>query len=279
MNKKEIRKILLNRIVHDYHNNKNKNQILKNLKNIGLLEKQLNGGGKDLKIEYNNKIYVFNKLDDPYTSIVAYVLYSIDKKDNCVVITIDKELHNATIDNLTSYGLKCSTNLILVKITIKLLMKYKEKLNVNKIILTDHSFIFCENIKKNIELADLYTLKYGDTFYGSLGFIPYNEDEEKQHKLIKKYKQNKNIIENLLAKDSKILEYLDKYSNKYKIDISKLKNYILVNKDIKLSKIIQLISSKKNFNNYCILLNYILPKLFKNNKLTSFYNNQFIILL
>ena len=34
----------------------------------------------------------------------------------------------------------------------------------------------CESIKNNIKLADLQILKSGNTFYGKLGFLPYNED-------------------------------------------------------------------------------------------------------
>jgi hypothetical protein len=200
--KQGIRNILLNNIVLHYNNNKSLDQRLKNLKNFGLLEKSLNVGGEDLEVKYNDEKYIFKKIDDPYSKIVSYILFSINEKDNCVVISIDKKTHIANIDNLSSNGLKCSYSVItevgkhLVKITIKLLKKYKDKLNINKIVLTDHSFLFCESIKNNIELSQLYTLKHGHTFYGALGFLPFND------KLLKKYKNNNNIIKNLLVKDS-----------------------------------------------------------------------------
>ena len=126
---KGIRNILLNNIVLHYNNNKSRNQRLKNLKTFGLLEKSLNGGGVDLKVEYNDEEYIFNKLDDPYSSIVSYVLSSIDKKGDCIIISIDKETNIGTIDNLSTDGIKCSNNLMsnvgkhLVKLTIKLLSK------------------------------------------------------------------------------------------------------------------------------------------------------------
>ena len=293
---KGIRNVLLNNIVLHYNNNKSRKQRLKNLKNFGLLEKSLNGGGTDLKVEYNDEKYIFNKLDDSYSSIVSYVLSSIDKKGDCIIMSIDKETNTGTIDNLSTDGIKCSNNLIsdigkhLVKLTIKLLSKYKDKLNINKILLSDHSFLYCKSaqkcrfeestflantlersegvsIKNNINLADLYTLKYGNTFYGSLGFLPCSND--------KKYKNNYKIIQKLLVKDSYLLYYLNKYSKKYNIDISQLKNYVEINENNKLSEVIKLISSKDNFDKHCHLLNYIIPKLFEKNMLTSFHNQSF----
>jgi len=268
-----IRNVLLNNIVLHYNNNKSRKQRLKNLKNFGLLEKSLNGGGTDLKVEYNDEIYIFNKLDDLYSSIVSYVLSSIDKKSDCIIISIDKETNIGTIDNLSTDGIKCSNNLMsnvgkhLVKLTIKLLSKYKDKLNINKILLSDHSFLFCKSIKNNINLADLYTLKYGNTFYGSLGFLPCSNG--------KKYKNNYKIIQKLLVKDSYLLYYLNKYSKKYNIDISELKIYVEINENTKLSEVIKLISSKDNFDKHCHLLNYIIPKIFEKNMLTSFHNQSF----
>ena len=78
-------------------------------------------------------------------------------------------------------------------------------------------------------------------------------------------------------KNSYLLYYLDKYSKKYNIDISNLINYTKINENNKLSDIIKLISNKDNFNTFCHLLNYIIPKLFEKNKLVSFYNHQFFI--
>lgn len=176
--KQSIRDILLNNIVLNYNNNKSRDQIIKNHKNFGLLEKSLNNfmfGGNNITVNYNDENYIFDKLDDPYSSISSYVLLSKNNNDNCVVLTIDKENSTAILDNLSSTGLKCSNTLItdvgkhLVKITIKLL--------------TDHSFIFCKMIANNIALADLYTLKYG-----LLGFVPINENT------IKKYNKNYKII-------------------------------------------------------------------------------------
>jgi hypothetical protein len=284
--KKKIRQILLNKTIYKYKINQSRVDILKNLKNFGLLEKQLIGGGKNLTIEYNNELFIFTKLDDEYTTITSYILQAKNKNFECVVISIDKELGHASIDNLSTDDLICSDKIItnigthLVQLTIKLLKKYKDKFNIQKILLTDHSSLYCNNIKKSISLADLYTLKHGITFYGKFGFVPYDNDPillsniESNKKLNKKFNKNKEIIKNLKVKDSKLLYYLDKFQNK-KYDISKIINYVKEKQDNLLSEVITVLVSKKNFNIICEVLNYIMPKLFNSNGLTSFHNKTF----
>lgn len=283
--KQNIRKILLENTVHDYYNNLTTEQTKKNLKNFGLLEKELNGGGKDLHINYNDETYTFTKIDDLNSSTLYYVLYSTNKKDECVVIIINKELKIANINNISSYGLKCSNTIIneqgkhLIKITINLLKKYKNKFNIEKIFIKDHSFLSCKSIKNTIILADLYILKYGHTFYGSFGFLPYHEHIDDKKELNKQYNHNLKKISELLVNDSYLIHYLNKYSTKYDIDISDLIKYAEKNKNKPLSEIIKLISSRSNFDNYCHMLKYIIPKLFYKNRLYSFYNKTFEFIL
>ncbi len=283
--KQNIRKILLENTVHGYYNNITTEQTKKNLKNFGLLEKELNGGGKDLHINYNDETYTFTKIDHPYSSLLYYVLYSTNKNDECVVIIIDKELKIANINNISSDGLKCSNTIIkeqgkhLIKITINLLKKYKNKFNIEKIFIKDHTFISCKSIKNTIVLADLYILKYGHTFYGSLGFLPYHEHDDDKKELNKQYNHNLKIISKLLVNDSYLIHYLNKYSIIYDIDISDLIKYAEENKNKPLSEIIKLISSRSNFDNYCHMLKYIIPKLFYKNRLYSFYNKTFEFIL
>jgi hypothetical protein len=82
-------------------------------------------------------------------------------------------------------------------------------------------------------LADLYTLKHGFTFYAKFGFTPFNDDPVliSTKKLIKKFNKNKEIINNLIVEDSKLLYYLEKFQTKAKYDIDKIINYIKKNQD------------------------------------------------
>ena len=278
--KKKIRQILLNKTIYKYKIKQTHVDILQNRKNFGLLEKQLNGGGKDLTIEYNNESFIFTKLDDEYTTIISYILQAKNKEAECVVISIDKELKIASIDNISTDDLQCTNQQItyvgtfLVELTIKLLKKYKDKFNITKILLSDHSSLYCNQIRKSISLADLYTLKYGITFYGKFGFVPF--DTESNKKLNKKFNKNKEIIKNLKVKDSKLLYYLEKFQDKKKYNINKIINYVKENENNLLSEIIIVLT---NFSMIYEILNYIMPKIFNSNGLTSFNNISFELII
>lgn len=158
------------------------------------------GGGKKLKVIYNDHEYVFNEaMDKNY-----YILYSKDEFE-CVNIIIDLENKIAEIHGIGNYT-SClddvNTNIgsTLLKITLKMIKKYKDKLDIKKILITDNSLKKCNN--KNIELAPMLTLITGDTWYGKYGFKPTDE------RLIKKYENNKKIMNTLTLKDINLIKYL-----------------------------------------------------------------------
>jgi len=270
----KIREILLHRVLQDYKINKTFRNTKNNYKNFVLLEKSIQKGGSKLSIKYENEVFIFDELDDPYSSVKSYVLQAKESDDDCIMITIDKATNISSIDNLTSNGIKCSDKLVsevgkhLIKLTIKLLKENKEKFNIKKIMVSDHSFLYCKNIKLNISLADLYTLKHGITFYGSFGFTPVDRN------LKNKFKRNYQIMQKLKVNDSKLLYYLEKYHKKYN-NIDHLLKYINESKDELLMDSIKYISSKEKFDDNCKVLNYIIPKIFKSNNITSFHNIQF----
>lgn len=245
-----------------------------------------NGGNKKIyKIEYKEEEYTFELLDDIDPTSKIYVLQSKNSDTDCVMLSIDTENKLASINNITTFpDLKCSDTLItnigshLMVIVIKLIKKYKDEFGVNKILLTDHSFLYCENIKANIILSDLYILKTGNTFYGKFGFLPYDENKNYKKLYISQYNKNKEILHNLLVKDSYLLYYLNKYQSKYtNIDISDLINLTNDHINDKLTDYITRISSRVIFAEICMVLNYIIPKLIIKNKLTSFHNKIFYL--
>ncbi len=81
-----------------------------------------------------------------------------------------------------------------------MLKKFKDKLNINKISLTDNSIKKYNN--KNIKLSTMLTLLTGDTWYGKYGFRPIEEY------LIKKYENNKKIMNTITLKDIDLIKYL-----------------------------------------------------------------------
>jgi hypothetical protein len=81
-----------------------------------------------------------------------------------------------------------------------MIIKYKEKLDIKKIILTDNSLKKCNN--KDIKLGIMLTLLTGDTWYGKYNFRP------KDNRLKIKYENNKIIMNKVTLKDIDLLKYL-----------------------------------------------------------------------
>ena len=144
-------------------------------------------GGSNLKIKYDNHEYIFEKNEDEN----IFILYSIDKtQETCVTseikteflftdlnskrqslfgvtVIIDKELFNANISTINNFD-KCIFNgdkvgTTLLKLTIKMLEKYKNKFNINIITLSDQSYKKCNN--KEIDMMIMSTLTTGETWY------------------------------------------------------------------------------------------------------------------
>jgi len=170
------------------------------------------GGGKKLKVIYNDHEYVFNEaLDKNY-----YVLYSKDEFE-CVTIIIDLENKIAEIHGIGNYtscldDINTNVGSTLLKITLKMIKKYKDKLDIKKILITDNSLKNCCN--KNIKLPLMLTLSTCNTWYGNTknfcgcprnknhtnfclyGFKPVDDT------LIKYYDNNKKI------KDIDLIKYI-----------------------------------------------------------------------
>lgn len=110
-------------------------------------------GGEDLTIIYKNYEYTYTQLNvDDY-----YILYSYDEFE-CVSVIIDKknkvgEIHG--IGNFKSCLIDSNTKVgsTLLKITIKMLKKYKDLLGINKIVLTDNSV---KNVKLVVKILNYH---------------------------------------------------------------------------------------------------------------------------
>jgi hypothetical protein len=158
------------------------------------------GGSKKLKITYNDSEYIFDEaMDKDY-----YVLYSKDEFE-CVAVIIDIENKIAEIHGIGNYtscldDINTNVGSTLLKITLKMVKKYKDKLDVKKILITDNSLKKCHN--KNIKLSVMLTLLTGDTWYGKYGFKP----EEELLKI--KYENNKKIMNTVTLKDIDLIKYL-----------------------------------------------------------------------
>jgi hypothetical protein len=224
------------------------------------------GGGKKLKVTYNKYEYVFEEAFDKN----YYVLYSKDEFE-CVAVIIDKNNKIAEIHGIGSYtscldDININVGSTILQITLKMLKKYKDKLNINKILLTDNSLKKCNNI--NIKLSLMLILLTGDTWYGKYGFKPLED------RLMQYYENNKQIINTITIKDIDLIKYLNMTSmnketiNKTKIFLEKHSSMLL--KDY-LSKFI------KEYDKTCIYFNDFYEALFKDLQLYNFHKNIFLM--
>ncbi len=226
------------------------------------------GGSKKLKVTYNEYKYVFEEaMDKNY-----YVLYSKDEFE-CVAVVIDIENKIAEIHGIGNYK-SClentNTNVgsTLLKITLKMLQKYKDKLDIKKILLTDNSLKKCND--KNIKLSVMLTLLTGYTWYSKYGFKPTDNT------LITFYENNNKIMNTITLKDIDLIKYLKMTTLDKKV-IEKSKQYIkkhqsLLLKDY-LSKFI------KEYDKTCEYFYDFYNQLFIDLGLYNFHHNTFELVL
>ena len=179
-------------------------------------------GGNKLKVDYkiddNENTYIFEK--DDYSDL--YILSSFDKyTKHCIVVSVDKTNRIANINELNGTTDNClkSTNIKnsgshLLKITLKMIEKYKDKLNINVITLSDTSFKFCG--KHSLDLIYLSVLTSGETWYGKYGFRPVieigngygnNINIKINNQLNDIYEKNKKIMDRLTITDINFIKY------------------------------------------------------------------------
>lgn len=248
---------------------------------------QFGGGTYDIAFEDNEfNVVIDNNLD----AIIAYV-YSYAKNSKCCgMIVVNKETTDAIIHDL-AYTTFCSKkNLptgggtLLLRFLIYFIKKYlKKTYDINRILLTDNSYKFCSECKKNISLATNYVLLSGDTWYsavtaflgieyGKFGFRPFdkkhNVPDEKQSK---KYKMNQEIMNNTLVKDVDLLNIIIKCT-KDKESIKMWKQHLISHSNDLLKNYL-----KKYIKNNCCLLDYISEYLYEKLHSTDFYAQPFFL--
>lgn len=227
--------------------------------------KQKGGKGNKLSIEYKEHKYKFieSEIDDNY-----YILYTLDDKFSCVSVIINKEAREAEIHEIGND--KTCVNLsnvkvgsILLKITIKMLKKYKDKFNINKIILTDNSIKSCSNI--NIILSKMLILLTGDTWYGRYGFRP-NSKNKFYINGNELYENNKKIMDKITIKEANIIKYI-KMTNKEKL-IKATDKLLSINPDFLLKDF--LTNLLKEYDKTCTYFYIFYERLFTDIGLTDF---------
>ena len=118
-----------------------------------------------------------------------------------------------------------------MKLTLKMIEKYKKYFGIKKIVLSDTSVYKCIT-NESIDMAIMKTLLTGDTWYGGYGFRPFNKDTYELDKYQnKKYQENKEIMNKLLLKDINIEKYLLKIHKKFPKEFTKQMIKEIINRE------------------------------------------------
>lgn len=218
------------------------------------------------------------------------------KHIECIIIFINSSDRNAIIMNISNEEGCIQEGMIykeggkiLVQIAIKYLKTYKDKFNINRILLTDRSYVLCTNniidkskqfVKRNMFLSDLYMLKHGDTWYGKYGFLPYDIVNNKPlQDDIKEYNQSKNIINSTKLKDYiklyKLIIEADKSLNINYFRENDLKIFMKDNQNTLIKDIIKIMFKK--YYPFCIIFEHIKRTIMNDLNIKSFYEKTLYI--
>jgi hypothetical protein len=185
------------------------------------------GGDKIYSINYKNHDYKFDYIENDNMIVLA----SWDNPNNeCVGIHIDKTSSIANINSINADMPSCVHSVtrvgtILLKITMGMLKKYKNKLGIKVITLSDKSYLNCNG--KTIELSYLSVLATGQTWcnslltkshnsegmYGKYGFRPFKYENNSQvvsHEyLLQVYNTNIKIMDEITISQVNWNQYIE----------------------------------------------------------------------
>lgn len=194
----------------------NYSQFLDFLNKKNVFELNQKGGDKTYSINYDNHDYIFKYSEND--SMIVLTSWN-NPNNECVGIHIDKTNSIANINSINGDMPDCTYSItrvgtILLKVTMKMLEKYKNKLGIKVITLSDKSYLICYN--NNIELSYLGVLASGHTWYGKYGFRPVKYEKNKNfynvvpHEyLLQVYDANKKIMDELTIKQVNWSQYIE----------------------------------------------------------------------
>ena len=279
-------------------------QIPVKYQNGGIFRKIIESDSDNITEE---KIIKFMKTTEPDS--VKYSIHQIDNngnQQNCLLI----DIHNDLVYLSNIYNNQCKykkpLNIIingseLLDIAIAFIKSKKKEYNLKKIYLRDNSSKYCKykDYNKAEEMPYLYSLLFGDTWYGSRGFKPYKyinvsysndidklKLHEKTIELNKRYQNNKKIwniikVKNMPKLNKYIYDSYSKHKNILKsFNINSVLEILKDNKynELNLGKFLKFLLDKNYIN--CVIFFDVAYKLFKkikipvtdsNNKIIKYY--------
>ncbi len=238
-------------------------------------EKEQNVKYIDHKESYTFKLAELIEMDRIQLSVI-----SADQTE-CITVFIEQEMELAILHNMTYYENCAKEGLIrpgggsiLLRFILNYLINNKRKYKINRIVLTDNSFLACNNCDDNVKLARLRFITHGETWYMKYGFMPYDAEKNKPDEQLKKYViQNNKKISQLKTNELPILKLSKNVKN---LNVAELKR--LIDKYSSFGDFITKLSQE--YNKYCCLLVHILKELYDpviGKKLMDFYKKPFYL--
>ena len=155
-----------------------------------------------------------------------------------------------------------------------MLKKYKDRFNIDKIILTDNSIKKCGN--KNIILSTMLILLTGNNWYGKYGFRPYDDIKDKLNKRMNiKYEHNQNIMKSITITEANIVKYIE-LTKKERI-IEDVKKLISLHPNMLLIDFLN--QFIKDYDDMCKYFELFYEDLFDGLGLTPFYKQSFVLFI
>lgn len=227
-----------------------------------------NGNGendKTFKIEYAGKIELeYKKVTRSNDEFDIYLSDEIEE-NSCITVQIDKKLKLASIHGISVEKKNCFNHAdfllkrpgsFYLEMTLKLLKKYKDKFNINKITLIDNAQILCVNRGK-FNLSQLLLLSEGVTWYEKYGF---KITDKLKRKIVEKSKE---VLKEIKVQDIDFDTIFDeiKKDKDYKIihqdTITQIKKLLKENNQTKLQLIMYHIFNENRSNDTCLLYSLI----------------------
>jgi len=254
---------------------------------IPLFNSQIGGG----QTEYQQFIdvggvYTYNVDISNIDAETVRIAVLTPTQDDCVTIYIYPKtgitiLHNMSyFNNCTVEGLKKpSSGNKLLRFSLNLILKNKDKYGIKRIMLKDNSYLYCKGCSETLKLARLRLITHRSPWYSSYGFKPYDVSTEKPSKeLLKSIDNSNEILDELKTTDIEIID-LVKYvikTEKVNVDMNEIQRLATAYPMLR-QFIVRL---AKDLDKYCCVINYLLKVIYNPETklgITDFYGKTFYL--
>lgn len=256
-------------------------------------------GGSIIRIDYKDMISLeFEQVnEDKHIKLLLSNKFNNDNMyGSCITVEIDSKHKIASISSLSTDIFKCfyhddfilkNPSSFYIKMTIKMLQKYKDKFKINRIELRDNASINIKN-GKQYNLSQFKLLTEGLTWYEKYGFKIANKNKEK-------LKKNKKILSKIKLKNINFDKIFDRATNDiiennkkltrksiyqdFIMNIKNIKIYINKNKDMNFVDFMHFIfihnKKKINYITYSYIINHLLTEIESKFNYERFYPSKF----